>query len=127
MRRSCAELAVRTSWPRRDLLIVSVAGEVDLVTAPILADELRAAGVRTLVVDLSEVSFIGAAGLSVLHASARRERGRTGLVANTRAVLRPLSVVAFDAAPVFPALPVALRALACEPHTDSGEDRRLSG
>jgi len=127
MRRSCAELAVRSSWPRRDLLIVSVAGEVDLVTAPVLADELRAAGVRTLVVDLSEVSFLGAAGLSVLHASAGRERGRTGLVANTRAVLRPLSVVAFDAAPVFPSLPVALRVLACGPHTERGEDRRLSG
>ena len=127
MRRSCAGLTVRTTSSRRDLLIVSVAGEVDLATAPMLADELRVAGVRTLIVDLSEVSFMGAAGLSVLHASARRQRGRTGLVANTRAVLRPLSVVAFDAAPVFPALPVALRVLACGPHTERGADHRLSG
>jgi len=127
MRRSCAGLTVRTTSSRHDLLIVSVAGEVDLATAPILAGKLRLAGVRTLIVDLSEVSFMGAAGLSVLHASARRKRGRTGLVANTRAVLRPLSVVAFDAAPVFPSVPVALRVLACGPHTERGEDHRLSG
>lgn len=60
----------RVDWPRSGVVVVHLAGELDLATAPraseLIRPRLSAAGVRTLVLDLSELSFIGSAGLSVL-------------------------------------------------------------
>ena len=54
--------------PRPGRVIVAVHGEVDMLTAPDLALglEQHLDGTGTLVVDLSEVVFFGAAGLEVL-------------------------------------------------------------
>ena len=61
-------------------VLVTVAGEIDIVTAPHLRDRLAAAAAsgRRLVVDLDQVSFLGSAGLDVLAGAARQARARGG-------------------------------------------------
>jgi anti-anti-sigma factor len=82
--------------------VCAVSGEVDLSTAPELRDRLLAqvspAG-PDVVVDLVEVSFFGAAGLSVLvEVQAAADACGVGfyVVARTRAVLVPLTVTGLD-------------------------------
>ena len=83
-------------------LLCAVSGEVDLSTAPHLRDRLLGQiGVvgSDLVVDLSEVGFLGAAGLTVLvEARAAAAASGVGLyvVARTRPVLRPMAVTGLD-------------------------------
>jgi anti-sigma B factor antagonist len=58
-----------------DITCLTVAGEVDLSTAPLLAAALRPHPMETadtLVVDLQEVSFISARGIDILVAAAHR-------------------------------------------------------
>jgi anti-sigma B factor antagonist len=65
----------------RGRAVVEVAGELDTYTAPLLEacvrGQLVRPGLRALVVDLSQVSFLGAAGLAVLARAQHtcRERG----------------------------------------------------
>jgi anti-sigma B factor antagonist len=87
--------------PVRDgAAVVTVTGEIDIATvaslkaaiAPLAADPT----VRMLVCDLSEVSFFGAAGISVLleaRAALIRRGARLRLVATERMVIRPLAVL----------------------------------
>lgn len=87
-------LAVRTV--AEGVTVVSVSGEVDMLTAPRLrADVLRHIETGgTLVLDLSGVSFLGSAGLAVLvEASQHGKRRGTAfrVVAVERAVTRPLA------------------------------------
>lgn len=64
---------------RRDLvgdqIVVHVIGEIDLATAPQLDQELSEAaaapGAQSVVVNLTQVGFLGAAGLTVLLAATR--------------------------------------------------------
>ncbi|GHE86691.1 hypothetical protein GCM10017786_17730 [Amycolatopsis deserti] len=70
---------IDVSQPARHTLLVSVGGDVDLATAPELSEVIghRFRGAVTLLVlDLSEVTFLGTAGLTVLvetqQAAARR-------------------------------------------------------
>lgn len=82
-------------------LVVHVAGEVDLQTAPRVARSLdHAVGERPplLVVDLSQVGFLGCAGLSVLVAAHHRAGRRTCLrvVATRRVIRRPLHLTGLD-------------------------------
>jgi anti-anti-sigma factor len=71
--------------------VVAVRGEVDVATAPALRRALADVGARRhddaavvpLVIDLSGVTFMGAAGLGVLVGAARRER-----LAGSEVVLR---------------------------------------
>lgn len=76
--RSASETPQQTSPPRlvlgvrgsgRDTVVVTAEGELDLMTAPQLAEmlgcRLRAAP-HLLVIDLSKLEFLGVAGLSVL-------------------------------------------------------------
>jgi anti-sigma B factor antagonist len=61
--------------------VVAATGEVDVYTAPTLDDELTratAAGVTSLVVDLSGVDFLDSTGLSVLVKALERVRERDG-------------------------------------------------
>ncbi|TQM10033.1 STAS domain-containing protein [Pseudonocardia kunmingensis] len=77
-----------------DVLVISVRGAVDIPTAPRLAkalDSARRAGPAAVVLDLSGVSFLCAAGLRVLADAARDVPGLQ-VVAATRAVLRPVEV-----------------------------------
>lgn len=69
--RSQADALLRLTLTRRGpaTAVLAVAGELDLLTAPRLAELLTAppaTTVRTLVVDLSEVAFLGCAGIAVL-------------------------------------------------------------
>jgi anti-sigma B factor antagonist len=84
--RSAPLLAGMTAMPQFDLsattegewAVLAVSGEVDLATAPALREclgELAAGGVRHVVVDLRQVSFLDSIGLGVLIAASRRLRG----------------------------------------------------
>jgi anti-sigma B factor antagonist len=77
---------------------VTVVGEVDTFTAPVLRSTLDAQleqQPQELVIDLSGVQFLGSAGLAVLVETQKSARSREvdlRLVATTRAVTRPLEV-----------------------------------
>jgi anti-anti-sigma factor len=74
---------------------------VDLATAPVLEDHIirrLAAGPSILVIDLTEVTFLGSSGLAVL-VKARDQAGLRTLVrvvANSQVTLRPLRITALD-------------------------------
>ncbi|MDT7789669.1 MAG: anti-sigma factor antagonist [Pseudonocardiales bacterium] len=85
-----------------DVVVLAVCGEVDSSTSPLLRDRLLEQLRPTcpqLAVDLTEVSFFGAAGITVLVA-ARRAAETAGirmcLVARTRVVLLPLTITGLD-------------------------------
>jgi anti-sigma B factor antagonist len=101
------------------VVVITVSGEVDLLTGPLLLDALLAhlhGPDRRLIIDLTAVGFFGAAGLTVL-ATARQATLAVGiglcLVAHTRPVLLPLTITGmhtqFD---ICPDLAHALRRLA---------------
>ena len=77
---------------------VTVVGEVDTFTAPVLRASLDTQLEQQpseLVIDLCGVQFLGSAGLAVLVETQKSARSRDvglRLVANTRAVTRPLEV-----------------------------------
>ncbi|HWM01883.1 MAG TPA: STAS domain-containing protein [Actinophytocola sp.] len=78
-----------------DLVVVVATGEIDLVTAPLLSRELAAASSPVVVLDLAEVTFLAAAGLTVLLSAKQRASAagsRFGLVGATPAVRRVLEV-----------------------------------
>ena len=76
----------------------TVVGEVDTFTAPVLRASLDTQLEQqptALVIDLCGVQFLGSAGLAVLVETQKSARSRDvglRLVANTRAVTRPLEV-----------------------------------
>ncbi|MEA5366840.1 STAS domain-containing protein [Amycolatopsis sp., V23-08] len=83
----------RSGWAQ----VVAVVGDVDLGTAPMLRhalDEALGRAPRRIVVDLSLVRFLNAAGLEVLLDAHRRAGPGTDLrlVATTRATWRPLQL-----------------------------------
>jgi len=80
--------------------VVSVAGEVDLLTAPQLRAAIEAAfadaGSSMVVVDLTDVGFLASAGLGALveaveQAQQRRQPLRV-VVDHNRPVIRPLQI-----------------------------------
>jgi anti-sigma B factor antagonist len=83
----CEELVVLEER-RAGAVVLSVCGEVDLATAPALGAVLTLAlrcVPAVLVVDLSGVDFLGAAGLAVLVAAAAAGANRTAVrVVTTR-------------------------------------------
>ena len=80
------------------VVTVTVVGEVDTFTAPVLRSTLDSQleqQPRELVIDLSGVQFLGSAGLAVLVETQKSARSREvglQLIATTRAVTRPLEV-----------------------------------
>jgi anti-sigma B factor antagonist len=78
-------------------------GEIDIATAPVIRRFLMAAisgGDVHLAVDMSGVTFIGAAGIGVLVAAANRAReagGSLSLLAPSPQVRRLLDVLHLDA------------------------------
>jgi anti-anti-sigma factor len=97
---------VRVAEATERLVVLRISGELDMLTAPILTEHVqeqfaREAGSapRTVVFDLTRVTFLGSAGLAVLaHAhTAAADRGDVvQIVATARAVLRPLEVTGLD-------------------------------
>lgn len=90
--------------PRRHVAVVYVRGDVDALTVPRLTELLHArlrSTVRALVVDLSEVDFLGTAALSALLRAnlLARQTGVTLRVvtAGNHAAVRPLTVTGVDA------------------------------
>lgn len=110
-------LDVRVRPVRDDVALVSVTGEVDIATAPTwrsaLAPMLADPTLRLLVCDLTGLSFLGAAGVSVLldtHSALAARGVGLRVVAETRVVLRPLAITGLlDLLPVSPDVQTALR------------------
>ena len=82
--------------------VVTVAGEVDVETAPRLRKALISAGdvpAPMVVVDLREVTFLDSTGLGVLVAGLKRARENGGdlrLVATSSHILRMLAITRLD-------------------------------
>jgi len=83
-------------------VVVTARGEVDSCTGPLLQDVSLAnlrPGDPPLVIDLTEVSFLGAAGLNILDIlgkTAAAANVRLSLIAHSRVVLRPLTLTGLD-------------------------------
>jgi anti-anti-sigma factor len=76
----------------RKTVTIAPAGEVDLVTAPLIADHLEAVSsseVRHLVLDLEGITFIDSNGVALLLGTWRRaaREGWTLTIANTPPVV----------------------------------------
>jgi anti-sigma B factor antagonist len=92
---------------RADAVLVQVTGAVDGLTAPRLRSALGAAlerfDHRPVVVDLTEVRFLGSAGLRTLAESVAQASQRPGfqplrvVVDSNRPVLRPIELTGHDA------------------------------
>jgi anti-sigma B factor antagonist len=97
--------------------VLEVAGEIDMVTAPQLANalaELLDQDERVVVVDLSEVRFLGSSGLAVLvNCYVALEPGTALLiVASRREVRRAFAVTGLDGRlPLYPTREAAFASL----------------
>lgn len=91
-------ITLSTSTDADGGVTVTVVGEVDTFTAPVLRASLDTQLEQQpaeLVIDLCGVQFLGSAGLAVLVETQKSARSRDvglKLVASTRAVTRPLEV-----------------------------------
>jgi anti-sigma B factor antagonist len=94
-------LGLATDWLEPDVAVLSVAGDLDMLTAPRLAqalDELLSREPRTIVVDLSEVSFLGSAGLAAIVTAHERAASHEVLriVAQPRETRRTFTMTGLD-------------------------------
>ena len=95
------KLSVSTT-ERDDVVIVTVAGEVDVYTAPQLRSALEerlAAGQNKIVVDLQGVAFIDSTGLGVLVGqlkALRKVDGSLRIVCSDERILRLLAITGLD-------------------------------
>ena len=95
------KLSVSTT-ERDDVVIVTVAGEVDVYTAPQLRSALEervAAGQNKIVVDLQGVAFIDSTGLGVLVGqlkALRKVEGSLHIVCSDERILRLLAITGLD-------------------------------
>ncbi|AHH16803.1 putative anti-anti-sigma factor [Nocardia nova SH22a] len=106
--------ALRTEQRRTDsAVIVTVHGEVDMNSAPQLQsalDEALRENAAAIVLDMSEVGFLGSAGLSVLLTVSQDETSALRVVPSP-AVRRPIEVTALDKLlELFPSVEAALAA-----------------
>lgn len=92
-----------------DVVVVSVGGEVDMLTTPLLGaclTEQLEAEPRVLVLDMSQVGFLGSSGLAALVSARDAAHTRNvslRLVATAHAVLRPLTATGLlDLFEIFP-------------------------
>lgn len=99
----------------RGIHVVSVRGEVDLATGPEFERALFAVpedGVESMIVDLTDCSFMDSTGLHLLTRSQERfERsgGRVAVVAANRGVLRLFELAQLDQlVPIYPSRAAAL-------------------
>ncbi len=85
--------AAAVSRPRAGVSVCTPVGEIDSFTSPLLRERLvtATAGARHLVIDLSGVTFFGAAGAEVLMTARESQRDRGALV--LACAPRPVRVV----------------------------------
>lgn len=96
-------LSVTVGEPMPGIVLCGVRGEIDLSTEALLREELPSTGqlsAHHLVIDLSDVQFLGSAGLSVLlevQAAQQAAARHLALVVGTNhAVTRPFQVTGLD-------------------------------
>ncbi|MBV9142812.1 MAG: STAS domain-containing protein [Pseudonocardiales bacterium] len=96
-------LSVTVHQPDRAVWIIHVAGELDMLTSPSLHNHLSRLFVTRpdrLIIDLSQVSFLGSAGLQVLLDARRaaNQQATTLQLSGTthHAVARPLTITGVD-------------------------------
>ena len=82
-------------------VVLTLVGELDLATAPVLQERLDAAlrGKAAVVIDLSRLRFIDSSGLGMLVQAERQLResgGQLVLVRGPRAVRRPFELTCLD-------------------------------
>jgi anti-sigma B factor antagonist len=102
--------------------VVGVRGEVDVSSAPVLQQRLaelfRTAG-STIVVDLTDVSFLDSTGLGALVAarkSAADAGGALPLVCTSERILKLFTITGLDSTFDFhPSVTAALQSLGAEP------------
>ncbi|MFI7586324.1 STAS domain-containing protein [Spongisporangium articulatum] len=108
--------------------VVSVAGEIDVYTAPSLRErlaELDAQGVSDIVVDMGAVEFLDSTGLGVLVGGLKRARARGGtlrLVSDQEKILKILRITGL--VQVFPIHATLADALLAEEPAD-GDERTI--
>lgn len=115
-------LTVTTHLAPPAAIVLTVRGDVDVVTSAQLKDHLRPHvrdGVSQVIIDLTEVEFFSAAGLTVL-VNTRQAAVAAGiklcLVASTRPVLLPLTITGLDSMfDISPDLTHALLRAGCGP------------
>ncbi|WP_256977940.1 STAS domain-containing protein [Rhodococcus sp. 14-2470-1a] len=83
---------------RDGAVIVTVSGELDLVTSPQLSESVELVlekGPSSVVIDLSDVSFLASAGMSLLASTHQKLGGAAGfaVVADGPSTGRPLTLV----------------------------------
>lgn len=110
--------------PQSETVVCTVVGEIDMLTAPLLADRVHTAlsgEPAHLVVDLSGVTFMGAAALHVLDQARDEQEAshRIALVVSRRAVARPLETTNMGSQ--FPCYPELSAALADIPQPRRGD------
>ena len=86
---------------RGNIVILSVLGDVDALTAPQLTEALDGAlgdGVVAVIVDLSDVAFLASAGMSVLVEANEKisPTAKLLVVADGPATSRPIKLVGID-------------------------------
>ncbi len=95
---SVTDFRISSAHLADDAYILSIAGEVDLFTAPQLEEELSeltAAGARRIVVDLAGAAFIDSTVLGVLLKTLTRLDARGGdlvLVSSDRRILKVFEI-----------------------------------
>lgn len=100
--------AVSVAAATEDAVVLRITGEVDVVTTPSIAETIErhvtehtSGDTRLLVLDLSEVSFLSSAGLALLANTkvlAARRGMEVRVVAQSRVVVRPMSLTGLDKA-----------------------------
>jgi anti-sigma B factor antagonist len=91
--------------PNRELVVLEVAGEICLATAPLLSDhlgELVGSGFAEIVLDLREVVFMDSTGVRLLvdtEARARADGFRFAIVMNEGQPSRVLELVGMSSRP----------------------------
>lgn len=116
-------VGVRQQWCEGRVLVIRLCGALDLLTSPKVVELLDAAHGEhpaALVVDLSEVSFLGSAAMTALL-TAQHQIGRSlplVVVADGPATARPLRLVGVDR--LLTVLPTLERALAHLAGRDGG-------
>jgi anti-sigma B factor antagonist len=110
---------VQESWSDR-LVVLTVSGEVDILSAPQLTEAICGALGKTpagVVVDLTEVSFLASVGMSILVAAQEAADAMSvpfGIIAEGAATSRPMRLLGIDAILVlYPTLCDASRDLRC--------------
>ncbi|SON60093.1 Anti-sigma-F factor antagonist RsfB [Mycobacterium simulans] len=96
------------------VVVLSIGGEIDLVTAPALEKAIGgvvADNPKALVIDLSAVEFLGSVGLKILAATYEKlgSSAEFGVVARGPATRRPIHLTGLDKTfPLYPTLDDAL-------------------